>query len=107
MSGLEVARQVRQQARLNDCFLVAVTGRTDAAHRLKCEEVGIDLFLIKPVTPSILKTLLIWEAEYVSRSRQITARHNVLSTPLEQLTDTNLHSRTQLPCHVLQGAVAS
>ena len=28
MTGLEVARRVRQQTRLNDCFIIAVTGRT-------------------------------------------------------------------------------
>ena len=85
MSGLELARQVRQQARLNDCFMIAVTGRTDAGHRLQCEEAGIDLFLIKPVTPSILQTLLILESEYVLRSRQDTATYDVLSTTLQQL----------------------
>jgi CheY-like chemotaxis protein len=99
MSGLEVARQVRQQARLNDCFIIAVTGRTDAGHRLQCEEAGIDLLLIKPVTPSILKTLLTWEFEYVSRPRQDRTTHGALSTTFEQLVDWNSHAPTQLPCH--------
>ena len=107
MSGLEVARQMRQQAPLNDCFMIAVTGRTDAGHRRQCDEAGIDLFLIKPVTPSILQTLLIWEAEYVLRSRHEKATHDELSTVLQPLTDTNSHRAMQLPCHVLQGAVAS
>jgi CheY-like chemotaxis protein len=106
MSGLAVAGQMRQQARLNDCFIIAVTGRTDAGHRRQCEEAGIDLFLIKPVTPSILQTLLIWEAEYVLRSRREKATHDDLSTVLQPLTDLNSHRATQLPCHVLQGAAA-
>ena len=100
MSGLEVARRVRQQTRLNDCFMIAVTGRTDAGHGLQCEEAGIDLFLIKPVTPSILQALLIWEYEYVLRSRQHAETYNVLSTTFEQLTDSNSHTATQLSCHV-------
>jgi CheY-like chemotaxis protein len=29
ITGLEVARRVRQQARFQDCFIIAVTGRTD------------------------------------------------------------------------------
>jgi CheY-like chemotaxis protein len=106
MSGLEVARQVRQRARSNDCFVIAVTGRTDAGHRLQCEEAGIDLFLIKPVTPSILQALLIWESEYILRSRQDKATHDVVSATLQPLTVANSHSYTQFPCHVLQGAVA-
>jgi CheY-like chemotaxis protein len=106
MTGLEVARHVRQQARLNDCFIIAVTGRTDAGHRLQCEEVGIDLFLIKPVAPSILQALLIWEYEYVLRSRQDKATDEVLATTLNPLMDPNSQRPTQLLCDVLQGAVA-
>jgi CheY-like chemotaxis protein len=107
MSGLEVARQVRQQSGLNDCFIIAVTGRTDAEPRRQCEDAGIDLLLIKPVTPSILQTLLIWESEYVLRSRQEKAPRDDLSTTLQPLTDLNSHRATQFTCHVLQGAVAS
>ncbi len=83
MSGLELAVQVRQQARLNDCFMIAVTGRTDAGHRLQCEEAGIDLFLIKPVDPSILQTLLILESEYVLRVTASNCHAYVLSTTLQ------------------------
>ena len=107
MTGLEVARQVRQQARLNDCFIIAVTGRTDAAYRLQCDEAGIDLFLIKPVTPSILQTLLIWEFEYVLRARQDIAMYSGLSTTFEPLTDPKSYRPAQLPCQVLQATVAS
>jgi CheY-like chemotaxis protein len=107
MTGLEVARRVRQQTRLNDCYMIAITGRTDAGNRLRCEAAGIDLFLIKPVTPSILQALLTWEYEYVLRSRQHAETYNVFSTTFEQLTDSNSHPTTQSPCHILQGAVAS
>jgi CheY-like chemotaxis protein len=107
MSGPELALQFQHQPRLNECFMIAVTGHTDALHRQQSEEAGIDLFLIKPVTPSILQTLLIWESEYVLRSRQEAATYNMLSTKLQPLAGTSLHTPTQLPCHVLQGAIAS
>ena len=107
MNGLELARQMRKKARLNDCFIIAVTGRTDAGYRRQCEEAGIDLFLIKPVTPSILKTLLTWEFEYVSRSRHHKATSDVLFTTFEQLTDANLQTPAQLPCRELEGAITS
>ena len=107
MNGLELALQVRQQARLNGCFLVAVTGCTDAGLWPLCEEAGIDLILIKPVSPSILKTLLIWESEYVLRARQDASTYGVLSTTLEQETNPISHRPTQLSCHGLQGTVAS
>jgi CheY-like chemotaxis protein len=106
MSGLDVARQVRQRIRLNRCFMIAVTGHTNAGHRLQCEEAGIDLFLIKPVTPSILQALLIWESEYILRSRQHKAADEVLTATLNPLTDPISQRSTQLACHVLQGAVA-
>jgi CheY-like chemotaxis protein len=90
LSGLELALQVRHDARLNDCFMIAVTGCTDAAHRRQCEEAGIDLFLIKPVTPSILQTLLLLESDYVLRTRD----------------DLKSHGPIQLPYQVLQGTFA-
>ena len=70
VSGFEVARQVRRQDRLKPCFIIAVTGRTDAPHRSQCYEAGVDLFLIKPVAPARLQTLLGLESEHVRRSRQ-------------------------------------
>jgi len=107
MSGLELTRQVRRQARLNDCLVIAVTGRTDAGHRLQCEEAGIDLFLLKPANLSFLRTLLMVESRCRLRSRQDTATYNVLSKTLQPLTDPNSHRPMQLPCHVLQGTIAS
>jgi CheY-like chemotaxis protein len=107
MSGQELARQVRQQPRLDDCFLVAVTGRTDAAHRLLCAEAGIQLFLIKPVEPSILKTLLVWEFEYASRSRRDIAIDRTLATLLDKPTLANSYSRKRSAGRVLQETVAT
>ena len=69
-SGLALTRQMQRQDRLNNCLLIAVTGRTDSGHRLQCEEAGIDLFLVKPVELSFLRTLLAVEAEYLLRTRQ-------------------------------------
>ena len=68
VSGFEVARQVRRQDRLKHCFIIAVTGRTDAPHRSQCYEAGVDLFLIKPVAPADMQTLLGLESEHVRRS---------------------------------------
>jgi DNA-binding response OmpR family regulator len=67
VSGFEVARQMRRQDRLRPCFIIAITGRTDAPHRCKCYESGVDLFLIKPVAPTHMETLLGLESEHVRR----------------------------------------
>jgi CheY-like chemotaxis protein len=65
MSGFEVAMQVRRLESLDHCFIVAVTGRADAAHRSRCYEMGVDLVLTKPVVPSHMQTLLLLELERV------------------------------------------
>jgi CheY-like chemotaxis protein len=84
VGGLTLVRQVQRQAHLNDRLMIAVTGRTDAGHRLQCEEAGIDLFLVKPVDLTFLRTLLGVESEY-----RLQARHGLgaqtFSTRLEQL----------------------
>jgi len=69
VDGFEVATRIRENERLNHCFIIAVTGRTDAQHRAKCYAAGIDLFLIKPVFPTDLQTLLNLEFDRVSQQR--------------------------------------
>ena len=59
MSGFEMARRFR--GRFRDALLIAVTGYADAAHRVLGEEAGFDLYLVKPVEPSVLETLLALE----------------------------------------------
>jgi CheY-like chemotaxis protein len=68
VNGFDVAIQVRRQDRLRHCFMIAITGRTDASHRHRCYEAGVDLLLIKPVEPTHLRTLLELELDLVRRS---------------------------------------
>jgi CheY-like chemotaxis protein len=70
VSGRDLALRVRQQACLKDCLLIAVTGCTDDRQRLHCLEAGVDLFLIKPVTPHTLQSLLLAESERLTRPRR-------------------------------------
>jgi CheY-like chemotaxis protein len=107
MNGLELAGQVRQQARFKGCFVVAVTGCTDSRLWPLCEEAGVDLILIKPVSPSILRALLLWESEYVLQSRQDAAMHGEPLTTIEPETKSIPHRPPQLSCLGLQGTVAS
>lgn len=65
MSGIELTLKVRQQNRLKNCFIIAVSGRTDSKHSSRCYEAGVDLFLTKPIRPSNIQTLLMLEAEHV------------------------------------------
>jgi len=70
MDGFQVAERLRGDARLQDCFLIAMTGYAEVANRLRCREAGIDLFLIKPVESSVLETLLDLECTRLGRSRR-------------------------------------
>jgi CheY-like chemotaxis protein len=67
MDGFEVARQLRRELSSEECFLIAISGWSDGAHRRKCVEVGIDLFLIKPVDAAVVETLLMLEAARLNR----------------------------------------
>ena len=62
VDGFQVVSQIRSREYLSSCFIVAVTGRTDALHRDRCYASGIDLFLAKPVPPSDVRTLLSLES---------------------------------------------
>ena len=73
-----MAMQMRRQDRLKHCFIVAVTGRTDAKHRSQCYEAGVDLVLIKPVVPSHLQTLLMLESQRVRSRKDENLKHMVM-----------------------------
>ena len=54
MSGVEVARAIREQERDGPMPLVALTGYSDPEHLNQARDAGFDLVLTKPCTPSIL-----------------------------------------------------
>ena len=58
MNGYEVARRVQEQSGPKRPLLVAVTGRETDEDRRRSEDVGIDLYLTKPVDPNGLQRLL-------------------------------------------------
>jgi CheY-like chemotaxis protein len=58
MSGLDVARLIRQDPALRDVLLVAITGYGQDQDRRRCHEAGFDLHLIKPVDPNIIREML-------------------------------------------------
>jgi signal transduction histidine kinase/CheY-like chemotaxis protein len=47
-SGYEVARSLRQQPGLENVLLVATTGRAEEEVRIRAEEAGFDVYLVKP-----------------------------------------------------------
>jgi CheY-like chemotaxis protein len=69
MDGCQVARRLRLDFPGKECFIIAVTGRTDDKRRQQCTAAGIDLVLFKPVDPTIVETLLLLECELANRSR--------------------------------------
>jgi CheY-like chemotaxis protein len=58
MDGLEVARQLREQASRKRPLLVAITGYGQESDRRRSAEAGIDLHLVKPADPDQLQALL-------------------------------------------------
>jgi CheY-like chemotaxis protein len=63
LDGCRLAQQLRRQTGFMDTLLVAITGYADDAYRLLCEAAGFDLFLIKPIDPATLETLLLLELD--------------------------------------------
>ena len=54
MSGVEVARAIRDQQSGRAMPLVALTGFSDPEHLAQARDAGFDLVLTKPCTPSVL-----------------------------------------------------
>jgi CheY-like chemotaxis protein len=58
MDGWEVAKRIREQSVWKRPLLVAMSGYGTEADRLRSQEAGIDLHLLKPVDPEELRKLL-------------------------------------------------
>lgn len=56
MSGFEVVKRLKDQARTRPVPVIMVTGRTDQASRVRALENGAEDYLSKPVDPAELKT---------------------------------------------------
>jgi CheY-like chemotaxis protein len=58
MSGYEVAKKLREQARFQDVILIAVTGWGQDKDRRRSQEAGFRHHLVKPIDPAELERLL-------------------------------------------------
>jgi PAS domain S-box-containing protein len=58
MDGYEVARRLRQDPRLGDATLIALSGWGQEDDRRRAREAGFDHHLVKPVAPDALQALL-------------------------------------------------
>jgi chemotaxis response regulator CheB len=58
MDGYEVARRLRQDLKLTDIMIVAVTGYGQEEDRRRSAEAGFDLHYIKPINPRDLDELI-------------------------------------------------
>jgi CheY-like chemotaxis protein len=73
LDGFQVVERMRGDPLLRGCFLIVMSGQSEPACRTRCHKLGVDLFLIKPVVPSLLETMLNLECARLGRSRQARA----------------------------------
>jgi AraC-like DNA-binding protein len=69
--GFEVLRAVRANRMTMDTFFVVVTASISEADRLKCQELGVDQFIRKPVSAENIKLLI---SNYLKLSMQRSER---------------------------------
>ncbi|HJT32464.1 MAG TPA: response regulator [Pirellulales bacterium] len=55
MDGFEIAKQIRREPRLSETKIIALTGLSEAKHRLRAQYTGIDGYLVKPATLEEIK----------------------------------------------------
>ncbi len=59
MDGFEVAERIRQDSRLNDCVLVMLSSAGQTENSVRCQELGVSRYLIKPVKQSDLRETIL------------------------------------------------
>ena len=56
MNGMDVCRNVKQDADLKDVFIIILTAKGQELDRQKGQEVGADIYMTKPFDPEVLLT---------------------------------------------------
>jgi two-component system CheB/CheR fusion protein len=56
--GYELAREIRRGSDIDSVVLVAVSGFADDRHKKEAYRSGFDAYLVKPVAPSDMETIL-------------------------------------------------
>ena len=72
MDGWLVAKQIREHGAMKRPFLVAISGYGTEADRVRSQEAGMDLHLVKPVDPAELLKLLMRFQRVVTPGRAAT-----------------------------------
>jgi len=54
MNGMEVCRQVKQELKMTDVFIIILTAKGQEMDKQKGQEVGADVYMTKPFDPEIL-----------------------------------------------------
>jgi CheY-like chemotaxis protein len=67
MNGCQLARQMRCHTRFKDALFISVSGHADETHCRLALEAGFDFYLLKPVEPSTLQSLLLLERSRLER----------------------------------------
>ena len=68
MDGYALAKELRRDMRLKNCFLVAMSGAFRPRGPRK--EASIDMFLSRPIDAAALETLLLFEGERLDRKAE-------------------------------------
>lgn len=76
LSGVELARRVRQCRALDQTVLAAVTGYSDDTYRRAAKEAGFDEYLVKPIAFDLLMELLARVEQRIADSRRLVEQAN-------------------------------
>jgi CheY-like chemotaxis protein len=58
MDGFEVCRRIKKEPGLDSTRVIAITGYAQDEYRTRSQEAGCEMYLIKPVSPTFLISLL-------------------------------------------------
>jgi CheY-like chemotaxis protein len=66
LDGFRLANQIREDSLCKHSLLIAITGFADENHRLQSHAVGFEHYLVKPIDPPVLVSLLQeWNAQKI------------------------------------------
>ena len=88
MDGIAACRQLRQNPRLKDTYILFLTARSEEISEVSAFEAGADDFIAKPIKPRALISRL---AAVVRRETQQTDEHQIIEAGNLKIDRTSFH----------------
>ena len=103
VDGFELGRQIQEHLELGACRVMMLTSRDQQRDAIRCRQLGIESYLVKPVSPSTLFDAMLTAFGRQSSARRVSPeKQEVAATSLKILVADDHQANRELAASILR-----